>query len=137
MKDKGRKSVSSLRRLARWLPLVLILASLACALPFGGQPTPTRRGAFTTPTEPPPPTPTPVPLPPALVESDPPQTVELPLDGPITLFFNQPMDRASVEAALTSQMLQPLEFNWVDDRLKARGSGSPMLTTGPMVTDRG
>jgi hypothetical protein len=39
----------------------------------------------------------------------------MPVNGPITLFFNQPMDRGSVEAALTGQMQQQLTFTWVDD----------------------
>ena len=137
MKDEGRKPVSSLRRLRRWLPLVLILASLACALPFGGQPTPTRRGVFSTPTLPPEPTPTPAPLPPDLVESDPPQSVELPLDGPITLYFNQPMDRLSVEAALTSQMQQPLKFNWVDDATVIVYLGAPLEPETQLVLSLG
>jgi hypothetical protein len=126
MAQKIRSSFPNPPRLARWLPLVLVIASLACALPFGGQPTPTRRGVFPTPTEPMLPTPTPVPLPPDLVESDPPESVELPLDGPITLYFNQPMDRPSVEAALTSQMQQPLQFNWVDDSTVIVYLGAPL-----------
>ena len=137
MMDEARKPVSGLRRLVRWLPLVLILASLACALPFGGQPTPTRRGLFSTPTLPPEPTPTPVPLPPDVVESDPPQSVELPLDGPITLYFNQPMDRASVEAALSSQMQQPLKFTWVDDSTVIVYLGAPLEPETQLVLSLG
>ncbi len=40
------------------------------------------------------------PLPPALIETDPLQGTEIPLNKPITLYFNQAMDRASVEMAL-------------------------------------
>jgi uncharacterized protein YfaS (alpha-2-macroglobulin family) len=135
MAYKDRKPVTRLQGIARWLPLALILVSLACALPFGGQPTPTRRGLFSTPTLPPSPTPTPAPLPPDLVESDPPQNAELPLDGPITLFFNQPMDRASVEAALSSQIQQPLQFNWVDDSTVIVYLGAPLEPETQLVLE--
>jgi uncharacterized protein YfaS (alpha-2-macroglobulin family) len=95
---------------------LLILAALACSLPglFGGAtPTPTlTEGPTGTPL---PPTPTPMPLPPAVVESDPPQGSELPLNGPVTIYFNQPMDRSSVEAALEEQPSMGGSFSWVDD----------------------
>ncbi|MFM8322547.1 MAG: Ig-like domain-containing protein [Chloroflexota bacterium] len=102
--------------IVRLLPLLLVIVSLACALPFSPRPTatPTLLPSLT-PTVTPPPTATPQPLSPALVESDPPLTAELPLDGPITLYFNQAMDRASVEASLSTQMGTDLAFNWVDD----------------------
>ncbi len=93
----------------------LIIASLACALPVTGNPTPVAPEVSSTPTIPPEPTTTPNPLPPNLIESNPPINAEMPLNGPITLYFNQPMDHASVEAALTSQMKQELTFNWLDD----------------------
>jgi uncharacterized protein YfaS (alpha-2-macroglobulin family) len=102
-------------RAARMLPLILIVISLACSLPAIGRPTPTSLPPSQTPTTPPSPTPTPQPLPAGLVESNPPQSAEMPLEGPITLYFNQPMDRASVEAALSSQLEQELTFTWTDD----------------------
>ncbi len=101
--------------LARWAPLLLIIVAMACALPFASKPTPTRWSPSPTPSLPPTATPTPQPQPPALVEIDPPVNAELPLNGPITLYFNQDMDRASVEAALTSQMGAGLAFTWVDN----------------------
>jgi alpha-2-macroglobulin len=52
------------------------------------------------------------PLPPALVETYPPPGAELPLSGPITLYFNQPMDTASVEGALSGQPNLSGHFNW-------------------------
>jgi hypothetical protein len=102
-------------RTAFVLPLILIIISLACSLPTIGKPTPTSIPPSQTPTATPLPTPTPQPLPASLVESDPPQSAEMPLEGPITLYFNQPMDRASVEAALSSQLAQELTFTWTDD----------------------
>lgn len=102
-------------RIRYLLPVLLVIASLACALPFSATPTPQPTAEPTASPTPPPPTPTPLPAAPALVESDPPVNADLPLEGPITLYFNQPMDRASVEAALSSQMGQGVAFNWVDD----------------------
>src|SRR5512143_3188576 len=94
----------------RTIPLLLVVVSLACSLPGlimkGGQPTGTP-GAETTPTAlPTQPLPTPYPMPPAIVESDPPSGAELPLDGLVTLYFNQPMRRETVEAALSLQPAQ-------------------------------
>ena len=83
-------------RVFQWMLLMLLVASLACSLP-GRNPKP---GAL--PTQPPVPTNTPQPLPPAVVESNPPAGAEIPLNSPITLYFNQPMDHTSVEAALST-----------------------------------
>ncbi len=97
--------------------IVLLFAALACALP-GVQretptPTPTEKSPqVETPLPPVKPTPTPRPLPPALVESDPYPRSEIALDGSITFYFNQPMDRASVEAAFSGLSGT---FNWIDD----------------------
>ncbi len=109
------KMTSGIRPVVYFAFFSVILIGIACGLPFGGNPTPRAQEAIATPTLPPLPTATPEPLPPGLVESDPPIHAEMPLDGPITLFFNQPMDRESVEAALKSQMQQKLSFTWVDD----------------------
>ena len=83
---------------------VLLLLSLACSLPgislpFGRTPTPT-----------------PLPsLPPTLAESDPVPGAEMDPSGPITLYFDQPMDRASVEAALSVEPFFDTTLTWVDD----------------------
>ena len=98
-----------------WLILVLLAASLACAMPFAGGGSPTPTIAPTATSLPKLPTATPQPQPAALVESDPPLDTEVALEGPITLYFNQPMDRPSTEAALTSQLQQDLRFEWLDD----------------------
>jgi len=96
--------------------LLLLTVSLACALPglreTAATPTPTQRAAVVS-TRPPPatPTPTPQPLPPDLIESDPFPGSELPLQGAITLYFNQPVEHASVEAAFTGLAGS---FNWLD-----------------------
>ena len=96
-------------------PLILIILSLSCALPFSGSQTATPPSSTHPPTQPPAfPTPTPQPLPPALVESNPPLGAEFPSDGSITLFFNQPMDHASVESALTSDLSRNINADWLD-----------------------
>nr|MBC8496539.1 Ig-like domain-containing protein [Chloroflexota bacterium] len=74
----------------------LLLLTLACGLPSALQSLAPGEDPAPTPTI----TPTPQPLPPALVETDPPPGSKLPLDASITLYFNQAMERASVEAAL-------------------------------------
>ncbi|MFZ0534039.1 MAG: Ig-like domain-containing protein [Anaerolineales bacterium] len=91
----------------------LILISLAWSL--GGckkkTPTPT-----ITPTLPPA-TPTPLPqtLPPALVETDPLPGAQLALKNPITFYFNQAMQHASVEAAVMGEPALSGSFAWRDD----------------------
>ncbi len=102
---------SPLRRLFAFLVFIL-LVSLACSLPFAGS-TPTPLPA--TATVPPAPTPTQVPLPPALIEADPPANSQLPPKGPLTLVFNQAMDRGSVENALKGQPTLSGRIVWQDD----------------------
>ncbi len=55
------------------------------------------------------------PLPPALVESVPLSGSELPLLGAITFYFNQAMDAASVEAALSANSALNGSYQWLDD----------------------
>ncbi|HEX6302914.1 MAG TPA: Ig-like domain-containing protein, partial [Anaerolineales bacterium] len=113
-------SFSSFRRRSVLLLLVhlLIALSFACSFPIISQETPTPTAppqiASRTGTPPPPPTPTstPQPLPPQIIEVDPPPGGELPVQGGITLYFNQAMDRDSVEAALSGQAGR---FEWQDD----------------------
>ncbi|MFU8773053.1 MAG: Ig-like domain-containing protein, partial [Anaerolineales bacterium] len=102
---------------------LLLVVSLACSLPWvfpsppeepaatpeGTTPEPTGFVITPTPTSPPPR------LPPLLVESDPPPGVEISAIGPITLYFNQSMDRVSVEDAITSQQSLSVEFLWEDN----------------------
>ncbi len=98
----------------RLIPFLLLIISLACSLPSIGRPTPTLPviRASATPN---PPTVTPqAPLPPGLVEADPAPGAELSLNSRITLYFNQPMDRSSVEAALQQPRVEG-ELTWQDD----------------------
>jgi uncharacterized protein YfaS (alpha-2-macroglobulin family) len=104
-----------LREVLGSLAALLILLSLACSLPFSTSPTPASTLASN---------PTALPtastleagsLPPALVESQPPPGAEIPLQEPITLYFNQPMDPASVEAAIHTRPQVPTSLVWRDD----------------------
>ena len=105
-----------------WLATVaLLIFSLACGLPSAIQSIAPDDEATSAP--PPTITPTPQPLPPTLAEIDPAPGSRLPLDGPLTLYFNQAMQRASVEAAVSMQftladgqvMTHMIEFAWQDD----------------------
>ena len=102
-------------RPSRYTVLMLFLAlSLACSLPGIGTPAPQQPAP--TATLPPPPTATPrADLPPALIETDPPLGSEIAPDQGITWYFNQPMQRASVEAALRSNAGISGRFEWRDD----------------------
>ncbi|HMN60703.1 MAG TPA: Ig-like domain-containing protein, partial [Anaerolinea sp.] len=100
---------------------ILVLVSLACTLPAlgGATPTPTTPSASPTP-----PAATPVgggkplqqpDLPPVLVETDPPAGSEIAPSAAMTFYFNQPMQRASVESAFQVQPAQTGKFEWKDD----------------------
>jgi hypothetical protein len=112
------------KRTEKWLNKCLSIVALfalllgACgpatpqATPTAGEPT-----ATPPPTETPPPTATPLPLPPPrLAYRSPAPGEEQPLDAPVELTFDQPMDQASVEAALTISPTVEGEFAWSDDR---------------------
>ncbi len=96
---------------------LLILSSLVLSLAGCSQATPTRLTETPTVTIPPTATPTPAPqtLPPALVETDPLPGAQIALQNPITFYFNQPMQRASVEAAVTGEPSLVGKFSWKDD----------------------
>lgn len=112
----------SRRRFYKALTLFLALwlvISTACAMPAVPLYAPTSTPTLPPPTSTPlPPTPssTPVPqTPPVLVETQPESNGELPAQGPITLIFNQPMERASVEGAVQGQPTLSGHFEWTDD----------------------
>lgn len=100
-------------RRALWFLGIILLLALACKLPAGlvarfMEPTAT---ATLTPT----PTRTPQPLPPTVVETEPERGSQIPLSEPITIYFNQAMDRASVEGAFRTGPTTPGELHWQDD----------------------
>lgn len=111
----------------RILMLILVGISVSCSFPgFSNRITLVSPPAATfTPSAP---TATPQPLPPALVESDPLPGTLLSLEKPITLYFNQAMQRASVETALSGEPALIGNFSWSDDAtlvLSPQGSLSP------------
>jgi len=94
----------------------LLLLSLACSLP--GLTLPFGRST---------PTPTPLPpLPPTLVETDPVAGEEFDPAGPLTLYFDQAMDRASIEAALSVDPFFDSSLTWVDDETVELRPSSPL-----------
>ncbi len=96
--------------------IVLLIASMACNL---GAPA-------LQPASTPAPSPSPTqPLPPAVVETSPPPGSFLPLSAPVTFYFNQPMDRDTVESALTSEPQVNLGFAWTDESTLVVTPGQP------------
>jgi alpha-2-macroglobulin len=109
----------------RLILLLLCVAaiSLACAfpsLPGSDTPSPAALAPALTPTSPP------EELPPALVESDPLPGSEIPLNSPITLRFNQPMNKASVEAAISVSGASG-RFEWPSESTLTFLPDSPLL----------
>jgi uncharacterized protein YfaS (alpha-2-macroglobulin family) len=99
------------------LILFLVLLSLAWSLGGCKKKTPTSTISPTLIPTLAPATPTPLPqtLPPALVETDPLPGAQIALKNPITLYFNQPMQHASVEAAVSGEPALSGSFTWRDD----------------------
>ncbi len=91
--------------------LVWSLAGCSKVSPTNAAPTPTNRAAHPTTA----PTQVPQTQPPALVETDPLPGAQIALKNPIKFYFNQPMQRPSVEAALTGQPSLSGSFSWQDD----------------------
>lgn len=117
MHSQNERSIPRTLRGWVWLPLLFIAVSLACSMPGfrGTSPTPLPPAVSPTAAVPPTPTATPEPLPPDLVEIDPPPGVELSLNRQLTLYFNQPMERTSVQQDLQVQSAVPTDLEWVDD----------------------
>jgi uncharacterized protein YfaS (alpha-2-macroglobulin family) len=95
------------------VPVILLILSLACSLPGLRRPTPTSSLLIPTPAMP---TATAALLPPALVEVHPLPRSEIALDASITMVFNQPMDRTSVEGALAGMPALTGKITWENDR---------------------
>ncbi len=104
----------TIRLILRILVFGLVGISVACSFPgFSNRLISKAPGSETT--TPSAPTATPQSLPPALLESDPPLGSLLPLDKPITLYFSQPMQRTSVEKALSGDPALIGNVSWSDD----------------------
>jgi alpha-2-macroglobulin len=116
---------SSLRHRLAAAFSILVLASLACSLPGGlgaSSPSPLPTDGANQPTQAKPTASLPTAkavttekLPPALVETDPPQGSRVGNKKPVTFYFNQAMDRASVESAIKGDSTAGGKFEWLDD----------------------
>ena len=114
---------------------VLVLVTLACALP-GASKTATPVPAVVIPS----PQavqaqPTPKPretLPPALVEVDPLPGSQVPVGEGFTFYFNQPMERGSVEAALQGEPVLSGRFEWLDDATVRFSPDQPFAADQPV-----
>ena len=114
---------------------VLVLVTLACALP-GASKTATPAPAVVIPS----PQavqaqPTPKPretLPPALVEVDPLPGSQVPVGEGFTFYFNQPMERGSVEAALQGEPVLSGRFEWLDDATVRFSPDQPFAADQPV-----
>lgn len=100
------------------LSFILIL-SLACSLNLPGAPTATPPA--------PSPTPTALPLPPAIIETVPPPGSQIGLQSPLAIYFSEPMERASVEAAFRSPNASQFLFQWLDDATLQITPAQPFL----------
>ena len=101
---------------------MLILVSVACGttdIPFV-QPQPTA-------------TVTPMPLPPTVSETVPPAGSELGPRATLLMLFSDPMDKASVESALTSDFAGGHLLNWVDETTLAITPKSSYPTDGQVT----
>ena len=76
-------------------------------------------------------------LPPALVETDPLPGAQIALKNPITFYFNQPMQRTSVEAALTGEPALSGSFSWQDDSTVTFTPDKPLLPGTSQVINIG
>lgn len=124
-----------------WFMVLIILAGgfqLACALTKKATSTPvpvlspttavaetnqptavptTAPSSTPAPTYTPSPSPTPLPpLPPQIVDRSPSRGEESPVDAPLVIRFDQPMDKPSVETAFQIEPNVPGELSWADDR---------------------
>ncbi len=108
------------------ISLVLSLVGCTKASPTKSSPaiaTPTTGAKLTTAT----PTQMPQTLPPALVETDPLPGAQITLENPITFYFNQPMQRTSVETAVSGEPTLSGSFSWKDDSTVTFKPDKPLL----------
>lgn len=105
---------SVLVRRAMWVLAACLVAGAACNLPAGWQSRFGKATATTLPTSTPAPTLTPQPLPPAVIETRPERGSRVALSGEVTLYFNQEMDRSSVQRALSMDPDVDAQLQWID-----------------------
>jgi uncharacterized protein YfaS (alpha-2-macroglobulin family) len=103
----------------------LIIIGLVWSLSGCSKKTPTPTATPSLPTTVP--TATPQNLPPALVEADPLPGAQIALKNQIKIYFNQPMDRPSVEGAISGEPVLSGSFTWHDDSSLTFTPDSPFL----------
>ncbi len=127
-------------KINKYLALVLILSvlAMACQCPLssvfvGSTPTPELTPTQAEPTS----TPLP-PLPPQVIQVAPARGEEQPLDAPLRLVFDQPMDEKTVEVAFSIEPAVAGEFEWVSPRtvqFKPAGEGFERATRYTVTID--
>ncbi|MBN1123205.1 MAG: Ig-like domain-containing protein [Anaerolineae bacterium] len=108
----GRIYTARTRRVVTFVGIILLLMAVACNMPgcgTGPEPTPSATATPTIDVAQLPPTQ------PQIVLQRPYVGEELPLDGSIDVYFDQPMDRQSVEDALSIDPPIEVDLTWVDD----------------------
>src|SRR5260221_13815771 len=63
---------------------------------------------------------------PQVIDSAPAPGAELAPDGAVTFYFDQPMDQASVQAALKTDLLIPGSLNWTNDSTVSFKPNAPL-----------
>ena len=129
MNNQKKNSHQRMHHSRFWLPVlltILLFSSLSCKVPtlfstlLDGirQPKATQGDQAAMNEEPSPsltPSVTPQPLPPAVVNVEPPLGSVLALDERVIFYFNQPMDKPSVEAAYERNSSFSAKMSWIDD----------------------
>ncbi len=114
---------------------ILVLVTLACALPGASKTATPAPEVFLPSPQAVEAQPTPKPretLPPALVEVDPLPGSQIPAGEGFTFYFNQPMERGSVEAALQGEPALSGRFEWLDDATVRFSPDQPFAADQPV-----
>lgn len=97
-------------RIATWRPISLLLIAVLVISALVAAPSATSAGEIA----------------PQVVETSPLRGEELAVDGSVTFYFDLPMDRASVEAALVTEPNLSGRFTWIDDSIATFQPGGPL-----------
>jgi hypothetical protein len=137
----NRLTLSSRRGFRLFAVLVLfgLLAGLACNVTVPNPPQPTATAPIPQPASTATAAPTPQPtrppqnLPAAVVETSPLPNSEISLKQPFILYFNQPMEKGSVEAALQAQPAVAGTFKWLNDYTVSFTPDQPLPKDTPVT----
>ena len=121
------------KRLAISTALILSILIMACqcqwpAIFKAPTPTPTLT-----------PTPPPEPVPPQVIQVNPARGEEQPLEGPVQLVFDQPMEQESVQAAFTIEPATGGDFEWLTPRVvefRPAGTGFERATRYTLTLEK-